>query len=136
MPFAQPAKTLADSRVVLITTAAPYQAELGDQGPGAAYNAKAKFFTVFRTPIEPPPDLRISHIGYDRKHCAADDARTWLPIEALQHLVANGVVGDIAPELIGIPTNRSQRITNEQDAPQAWEIAQSLQADVALLVPT
>ena len=30
------------------------------------HNADAKFFDVYTTAIEPSPDLRISHIGYDR----------------------------------------------------------------------
>jgi hypothetical protein len=122
--------------VVLLTTAAPVQPEAGDQGPGAAYNADAKFFAVFTQPLEPTPDLRISHIGYDRKHCRADDPNTWLPVQALQDAAADGVIGDLAQELIGVPTNRSQRVTMEQDAPAALDQCQRLGADVALLVPT
>ena len=135
-PFTATTKPLAESRLALLTTAAPYQPELGDQGPGAAYNAAAKFFDVFAAPIEPAPDLRISHIGYDRKHCAADDARTWLPIAALRRAATDGTVGSICDELIGVPTNRSQRVTMEQDAPRALAHVQRLGADVALLVPT
>ncbi len=136
VPFQPPGKPLADSRLVLLTTAAPYQPELGDQGPGAAYNAAAKFFEVFTHPLEPAPDLRISHIGYDRKHCAADDANTWLPVAQLRGQADAGVIGDLAEELIGIPTNRSQRVTSEQDAPAALQHCRRLGADVALLVPT
>ena len=136
VPFTAPARQLAESKVVLITTAAPFQPDLGDQGPGAAYNAKAKFFNVFRAPVDPQPDLRISHIGYDRTHCAADDPQTWLPLNALNHLAQTGIIGALAPELIGVPTNRSQRVTTEQDAPDTLDIARELGADVALLVPT
>lgn len=135
-PFTRPDKPLRESRLVLISTAAPFRHELGDQGPGAAYNAEAKFFEVFTTPIEPAPDLRISHIGYDRKHCAADDPNTWLPVPALHQALADGQLGDLAHQLIGVPTNRSQRVTIEQDAPAALEACRDLQADVALLVPT
>ena len=35
MPFTPLAKPLAQSRLALITTAAPYQPDKGDQGPGA-----------------------------------------------------------------------------------------------------
>ncbi len=136
VPFSQPTQPLAESRLVLITTAAPFQAELGDQGPGAPYNAAAKFFEVFTAPVVPVPDLRISHIGYDRVHCAADDPNTWLPIAALQAEVADGTIGALASELIGVPTNRSQRITMTQDAPAAQAECDRLGADIALLVPT
>jgi len=135
-PFTQLQKPLANSRLVLVTTAAPFRSELPDQGPGAAYNANAKFFDVFTQPATPTPDLRISHIGYDRVHCQADDARTWLPNDVLRAAVADGTLGELADEVIGVPTNRSQRVTREQDAPIALEHAQRLQAGVALLVPT
>ncbi len=136
VPFTPPQQALSASRLALITTAAPYRADLGDQGPGAAYNAEAKFFEVFAAPIEPCPDLRISHIGYDRKHCQADDVNTWLPVAALNQAQTDGLIGELAPELIGVPTNRSQRVTIERDAPAALSHCQRLDADVALLVPT
>ena len=135
-PFTPLEKPLADSRLALVTTAAPFRPDLPDQGPGAPYNAAAKFYDVYAAPVEPVPDLRISHIGYDRKHCAADDPRTWLPIAALRREEQAGTIGELAPELIGIPTNRSQRVTMEQDAPDALAHAERLGADVALLVPT
>ena len=135
-PWSQPEKPLHESRLALVTTAAPFQPELGDQGPGAAYNAEAKFYEVFTAPIEPVPDLRISHIGYDRVHCEAKDPRTWLPVEALQAAQSSGLIGSLAERLIGAPTNRSQRTTSEQDAPEVMAAIQHQNADVALLVPT
>ena len=135
-PFHKPSASLAESRVVLITTAAPVNPAVGDQGPGAAYNADAKFFEVFTQSLQPIPDLRISHIGYDRKHCAANDPNTWLPVRALQSAAAEGIIGSLVEQLIGIPTNRSQRATVEQDAPATLTACQQLGADVALLVPT
>src|SRR5437867_1130987 len=47
VPFAPLKRPLAESRIGLITTAAPYQPDKGDQGPGAAYNAAAKFYRVY-----------------------------------------------------------------------------------------
>ena len=75
VPFAALARPLSQSTLVLITTAAPFRPELGDQGPGAAYNAEAKFFQVYKVPCHPIPDLRISHISYDRTHCHAKDPK-------------------------------------------------------------
>lgn len=135
-PFHTPDKSLADSRVALITTASPNQPELGDQGPGAAYNAAAKFFTVYTVPVEPTPDLRISHLGYDRKHTTAEDPNTWLPLARLHEAQQDGVFAQLAPEVIAVPTNRSQRRTCEVDAVAALEHCQRLNVDVALLVPS
>jgi len=129
-------KPLRECRLALITTAAPYQESLPDQGPGAPYNAAAKFYDVFSAPLDPCPDLRISHIAYDRKHCKADDINTWLPVWALFQAQSDGAFAELAPELIGVPTNRSQRVTTQQDAPAALARVQTMQADVALLVPT
>src|SRR5258708_5001252 len=43
-PFQPLKKPLAQSRVTIITTAAPYDPAKGDQGPGAAYNGGATFY--------------------------------------------------------------------------------------------
>ena len=55
VPFTPLAKPLAQSRVALITTAAPFQPGVGDQGPGAKYNAAAKFYTVYSDSSERSP---------------------------------------------------------------------------------
>ncbi len=75
-PFQPLKKPLAQSRVTIITTAAPYDPAKGDQGPGAAYNGGAKFYKVYDGDTGKPHDLRISHIGYDRKHTSATDSGT------------------------------------------------------------
>lgn len=136
VPFTPLARPVRESRLVLITTAAPFRPELGDQGPGAAYNASAKFFTVYTENLVPTPNLRISHLGYDRKHTTAADPNTWLPIARLTEAVAAGALGELAPRLVGVPTNRSQRVTSEQDAPAALDACRQLAADIALLVPS
>lgn len=47
VPFQPLAKPPALCRIALVTTAAPYQPDKGDQGPGAPYNAAAKFYQVY-----------------------------------------------------------------------------------------
>ena len=42
VPFQPLPKPLADCVLTLVTTAAPYQADKGPQGPGAPYNAAAR----------------------------------------------------------------------------------------------
>src|SRR5205823_5137771 len=80
VPWQPLTKPLAHSRLALVTTAAPYQPDKGDQGPGAKYNAGAKFYQVYTDSSDSIPDLRISHVGYDRKHTHAKDPNTWLPL--------------------------------------------------------
>ena len=135
-PFAPLKKPLKDSTVALITTAAPYQAALGDQGPRAPYNAAAKFYTVYSEATDAMVDLRISHVGYDRVHTTAEDPNTWLPLVQLQQTVKAGRIGALTPRLHGAPTNRSQRVTMETDAPELLRRCREDGADAVLLVPS
>ena len=135
-PFTPLARPLAASRVALITTAAPFQPGVGDQGPGAKYNAKAKFYQVYSDSTETTPDLRISHVGYDRAHTSAEDPRTWFPLAALQAAVKAGRIGALTPRFHGAPTNRSHRVTMETDAPELLRRCREEGAQAALLVPT
>ena len=135
-PFTPLARPLAQSRVALITTAAPYQPGVGDQGPGAKYNAAAKFYQVYSDVTDSIPDVRISHVGYDRVNTTATDPNTWFPLARLQDAVKAGRLGGLTPRFHGAPTNRSQRVTTETDAPEILARCQEDAADVALLVPT
>jgi glycine/sarcosine/betaine reductase selenoprotein B len=136
VPFTPLRKPLAQSRLALVTTAAPFQPGVGDQGPGAPYNAAAKFYKVYSESSDAIPDLRISHVGYDRKHTTAADPSTWLPLAQLQQAVKAGRLGALTPRLHGSPTNRSQRVTMETDAPELLRRCQEDGADAVLLVPS
>jgi hypothetical protein len=112
VPYRRLARPLSTCRVALVTTAAPYQPGKGDQGPGAPYNAGAKFFAVYSGDASHDDhDLRISHVAIDRQHTTADDARTWFPLAALRRTQAAGRIDAVAPRFHGAPTNRSHRTT-------------------------
>jgi len=134
-PFTPLRKPLNQSRLTIITTAAPYRADKGDQGPGAAYNGGAKFYEAYSGDTAQTHDLRISHIGYDRIHTAATDSGTWFPLPALLRAVAAERVGAVTPRFHGAPTNRSHRVTVETDAPEILRRCQEDGADAAILVP-
>jgi hypothetical protein len=136
VPFAPLRTPLSRARVALITTAAPYQPEAGDQGPGAPYNAAAKFYRVYSAPTESLPDLRISHVGYDRKHTSAADINAYFPLAQMKESVAAGRIGALAPRFHGAPTNRSHRVTLESDVPELLRRCREDGADAAVLVPT
>jgi hypothetical protein len=121
--------------VTIITTAAPYQPDKGDQGPGAAYNGSAKFYAVYSGDTSKDHDLRISHIGYDRKHTTATDSGTWFPLPALRRAAAAGRIGEVGPRFHGAPTNRSHRVTIETDAPEMLARVREDKTDVAIIVP-
>jgi hypothetical protein len=135
VPFQPLPKPLATSRVALVTTAAPFRPEGGDQGPGAPYNGGAKFYAVYSGEVDGEHDLRISHLAYDRAHTTAADMRTYFPLRQLKGAVARGLVGGIARRFHGAPTNRSQRTTMGVDAPAILARLREDGADAAMLVP-
>jgi hypothetical protein len=136
VPFTPLGRPLGQARLALITTAAPYQPEAGDQGPGAAYNAAAKFYRVYSAPTDHVPDVRISHVGYDRAHTSAEDVGAYFPLARLQEAVAAGRLGGLTERFHGAPTNRSHRVTVETDAPELLRRCREDGADAALLVPS
>jgi D-proline reductase (dithiol) PrdB len=133
-PFTPLAKPVADSRVALVTTAAPYQPDAGDQGPWSAYNSKAKFYQVYSGDTAEDHDLRISHIGIDRKHTSQEDSNSWFPLPMLRRMAEEGVIGEVSPRFFGSPTNRSHRTTIEVDAAEIVQGIKEDGADVAVLV--
>ena len=134
VPFAPLKKPLAESRIGLVTTAAPYQPDKGDQGPGAAYNGAAKFYKVYSGDTATDHDLRISHIGYDRAHTTATDSNSWFPLPLLREIAKSGRIGELSPRFHGAPTNRSQRVTQEQDCPELYARLVEDKVDAAVLV--
>ena len=137
VPFQRLCKPLANSRIALVTTAAPFKPGAGDQGPGAPYNALAKFYRVYSGAAGdegPLPDLRIAHVAIDRQHTRADDLGAHFPLAALRRCVAGGRIGGVAPRFHGAPTQRSQRVTLEQDGPDIVARCIADEADAAILV--
>src|SRR5437867_1650083 len=135
VPFTPLRTPLNRARVALITTAAPYRPGAGNQEPGAPYNAAAKFYQVYSITSESVPDLRISHVGYDRKHSSAADIDAYFPLARLKEAVATGRIGALAPRFHGAPTNRSHRAT-ETDAAELLRRCREDGADAVVLVPS
>jgi hypothetical protein len=134
VPFQPLRKPLAECRVALITTAAPYQSGKGDQGPGAPYNAAAKFYTVYSGASAIDHDLRISHVAIDRVHTTAEDSNTYFPLPELRRCAAAGRIGEVAQRFHGAPTNRSHRTTLDRDCPELLARCRADEVDAAVLV--
>jgi len=134
VPFIAVEKPLIESRFALITTAGPLKEDAGDQGPGAAYNAAAKFYEVYTASSDDDLFLGISHLGYDRKYTTADDINAYFPLREMRYAVENGRIGEISPRFYGTPTNRSQVTTIEQDCADLLTLLCEDEVDYALLV--
>ena len=86
-------------------------------------------------PTNEVPDLRISHIAYDRDHSCAEDMNCWFPLAQMKQFSAAGVIGPLPPRFHGLPTNRSQRTTLTQDCPDVLARLRGDGADAAIIVP-
>ena len=134
VPFQALTKPVRASRIGLVTTAAPLKPGAGDQGPGAPYNAAAKFYKVYAGDATRDDFLGISHVSYDRDYTTADDIGRSFPLTALRSAKADGHVGELSPRFCGLPTNRSQATTLNQDCADLLAMLQEDEVDLAILV--
>lgn len=134
VPFTRLSKPLSECVVGLVTTAAPFDPANGDQGPGAPYNARAKFYEVYSGDTSADHDVRIAHVAIDRQHTSMTDSGSWFPLPLLRELAQEGSIGGLAPRFHGAPTNRSQRHTLTVDCPELLRRCQEDGTDAAILV--
>jgi D-proline reductase (dithiol) PrdB len=134
VPFQPLRKPVSQSNLGLVTTAAPFKPDAGDQGPGAPYNAAAKFYRVYAGNASKDDFLGISHVSYDRNYSTAEDINSYFPLQALRQAQSQGLVGSLAPRYYGLPTNRSQATTQDQDCTELLAMLQEDEVDLAILV--
>ncbi len=135
VPFQPLTVALSKARVTIVTTAAPYQPGKGDQGPGAPYNAAAKFYAVYSGDTGKDHDLRISHVGIDRAHTTAEDQGSYFSLTQLREAARRGRIGSVAPRFHGLPTNRSHRVTLQIDCPELVARCKADAVDAVILQP-
>jgi len=134
-PFARFDMPLTQARIGLVTTAAPFRSEYGDQGPGAKYNGAAKFFQVYAISTESEPDLRISHIAIDRNHTTAEDQNSYFPITAMRRAANRKTIRSLGPRFFGLPTDRDQECTVEIYGDDILKYCREDAIDAVLLFP-
>lgn len=122
VPFARLTKPLSQCRIGVVTTA--------DQAAGPAPRATK----LFAAPNSAGRGL-FTEKSWDREATHTDDPETYLPLARLAEHVAAGHVGSLNPRFYGVPTDYSQRLTIEQDAPQIERWMREDDVDIALLVP-
>jgi hypothetical protein len=122
VPFSRLTRPLSQSRIGVVTTA--------DRAPGAAPRATK----LFAAPNGEGGKL-FTEKSWDREATHTDDPETYLPLARLAEHVEAGRVGSLSPRFYGVPTDYSQRLTLEQDAPQVATWMREDSVDIALLVP-
>jgi hypothetical protein len=124
VPFSKPAKPLNEARLAIVTTAMPAQPEHRSE------------LQVEATPVAPVPEtLYTEHLSWDKENTHTREVATFLPIEQIDRLVAEGMVGELAPRFYSVPTEYSKRFTTDLDAPRILSLCREDHADLALLVP-
>ena len=83
----------------------------------------------------PPAKLYADDLSWDKQATHTDDLNTFCPIEHLQALAAEGVIGALAPHFHCAATEYSQRTTLEEDAPELHRRLLVDEVDIALLIP-
>ena len=91
---------------------------------------------VYSVPGDDPPErLSTAGLAWDRQATHTDDLDSYFPVHRLQELVRDGRIGSLARRLHGVPTEYSQRLTRERDAPEILRRCREDGADAAILVP-
>jgi D-proline reductase (dithiol) PrdB len=122
VPFSRLGKPLSQSRIGVVTTA--------DRAPGAA----PRTAKLFAAPNGEGGGL-FTEKSWDREATHTRDPETYLPLARLTEHVTAGHVASLSPRFYGVPTDYSQRLTLEHDAPQIEAWMREDGVDVALLVP-
>ncbi len=129
-PFTPLAKPLAESRLGLVTTVVNLDL------PDDADTEALPIASTFAGPIDPPPErLFTQNRSWDKEATHTNDLDSFFPVHRLRELVEAGRIGSLSPRFYGIPTEYSQRRTNESDAPRLLELMREDGVEVAMLVP-
>ena len=123
-PFTRLAKPLSQCTVALITTAGPPD--------GSNRNERGRKLP-WSGDVDNPPAAFDTDLAWDKEGTHTDDRETFLPIDAMKRLAAEGVIGKLAPRFHGAPTDYSHAKTNTQDAPELLRRLREDQVDSVVL---
>jgi len=123
VPFTPLRKPLSQSIVGLITTAMPIREN--QEGPKKLSSGSTR---------NPPDQLFTNDLFWDKNATHTDDLDSFFPIHHLQALEEEGLIGGLSDHFYCVPTEYSQRRTNEVDAPEILRRCRVDGVDAALLM--
>lgn len=145
-PFTPIARPLADSRVALVTSSGHFVKGDDPEPLGAVdmsqEEAEARINEFLRAepslsaiPSDTPAhQLQVRHGGYPVEAVRADH-QVALPIEHLESLATQGIIGEVAPRAYSFVGATSQLRLRDQIGAEWAEILRSDDVDLALFVP-
>lgn len=146
-PFTPLRKPISESRLVLIAAGGAFiegedpepfgvknmtQEEAADRIGEFIKSAPDLWLIPKDTPTE---KLRVRHGGYDVRG-ANLDPNVVIPLDPLRELEAEGVIGELVPDVLGFIGACAQTRLLKQSGPEWTEMLKSQQVDAVLLVPT
>lgn len=123
-PFVEMRRPLSESTIGLASTATTYPRKmLEHRSVEAILND------------ELPEKLYAEDLAWDRKATHLNDRGSFFPIDVLQDLANNRIIGSISQHSFFLPTEYSQRKTSQVDAPLVLDYCREDDVDALLLVP-
>ena len=122
-PFTPIDKPVSESRLALITTAAPIE------------TAGEKRQLHIRATQPLPEKFHTTDLAWDKETTHTNDPGSFFPMRHLLDMQEHGFIGSIAKNYYCVPTLFSQNHTCTVDAPKILEELRADHVDIALLVP-
>lgn len=127
VPFAKLGKPLSQARIALVTTAsAPDLSNLDDKGRKQVWSGEV---------ASAPTELVTDNVAWDKDSTHTRDRESFLPIDAVNTLAAEGFVAGQTEHFHGVPTTYSQQQTIERDAAEIERRVRADGADAVILTP-
>ena len=127
VPFTRLNKPLNEARIGLVTTAsAPDLSNLDEKGRKQVWSGDT---------AAPPDELYTNNLAWDKDSTHTRDRESFLPIDTVKALAADGVIAGLTARFHGVPTVYSQRQTIEFDAPEIARRISEDGADAVILTP-
>lgn len=135
-PFTPLRKPLAESKAVLISTAALVTLDAQGNPTEEAMVIGTNKMEVFPLHSDWPVEaLRSMSEDHDRFQTDMSDVNAFFPISRMRDLVDAGDLGSLAPTFYRLVPNYSQRKILKVDAPEVLERCRQEEVDIALLTP-
>lgn len=127
VPFSALSKPLSDLRLGIVTTAMPID-------PVSGETPRPK--RVYAAPTDPAPEaLYTEDLTWAKESTHMEDVESYLPVRRLGEFVEAGRIGKLSPRFYGVPTEHTQRLTREVDAPALLDLCREDGVEAALLAP-
>lgn len=124
IPFQPLVKPLSEARVTLVTTTMPDRSFTKEHR--RLHRGDMRII---------PGQMYTGELAWDKEATHTDDLGSFFPLVQLNRAVQEGRIGSLAEHYYCVPTEYSQRRTNENDAPQILDYCRQDNTDIALLVP-